>query len=170
MHDMVIPHDNLNPELQGRAQQMVFPKDLVVDDPDYKYKGQPKGMMCVHEEQGLMSMLIVVNGGKPPVGECQFCRASWETQECLTCEAQAAAAGGEEPEGTTEDVIQPGMSITCCMHKALASQQDFKDEKPLLQIVIEEASHKCHFLPKLHCELNPIEMYWGWTKTREFPF
>ena len=149
---------------------MVFPMDLAPDDPDYEYRGQPKGMRRVLEERGLMPMLIVANGGKPPVGECQFCKASRETQERLTREAQAAAAGGEEPEGTTEDVVQPGMSTTCCMRKALASQQDFKDEKPLLQIVIKEAGHKCYFLPKFHCELNPIEMYWGWTKIREFPF
>jgi len=88
---------------------MVFPMDLAPADPDYEYKGRPKGMRHVLVERGLMPMLIVANGGKPPVGECQFCKASWETQECLTHEAQAAAAGDEEPEGTTEDVVQPGM-------------------------------------------------------------
>ncbi|KIK81045.1 hypothetical protein PAXRUDRAFT_157027 [Paxillus rubicundulus Ve08.2h10] len=46
----------------------------------------------------------------------------------------------------------------------LSHQQDFKEEKPLIQIIIEEAGHKCWFLPKFHCELNPIEMYWGWVK------
>ncbi|KIM58225.1 hypothetical protein SCLCIDRAFT_98789, partial [Scleroderma citrinum Foug A] len=29
---------------------------------------------------------------------------------------------------------------------------------------IRDAGHKCVFLPKFHCELNPIEMYWGWCK------
>ena len=49
----------------------------------------------------------------------------------------------------------------------IANQQDFKDKKPLIQLIIEEAGHKCSFLPKFHCELNPIEMYWGWTKVHE---
>ncbi|TFK57758.1 hypothetical protein BDN72DRAFT_782883 [Pluteus cervinus] len=37
-------------------------------------------------------------------------------------------------------------------------------EKPLLQIVIEQAGHKCVFLPKFHCELNPIELVWAQVK------
>jgi transposase len=53
------------------------------------------------------------------------------------------------------------------MCKILENQEDFKSEKPLLQIIIEGAGHKCYFLPKFHCELNPIEMYWGWAKTHE---
>ena len=39
---------------------------------------------------------------------------------------------------------------------------------PRLQQVIEAAGHKCYFLPKFHCELNPIKMYWGWVKIRKF--
>lgn len=34
---------------------------------------------------------------------------------------------------------------------------------PSLQI-IKEAGDVCHFLPKFHPELNPIEYYWGWSK------
>ncbi|KIM64706.1 hypothetical protein SCLCIDRAFT_114552 [Scleroderma citrinum Foug A] len=46
----------------------------------------------------------------------------------------------------------------------LSHQQDFKDERPLIQTIIEGAGHRCWFLPKFHCKLNPIEMYWEWVK------
>jgi len=41
----------------------------------------------------------------------------------------------------------------------LQFQANFKVEKSLLQITLEEAGHKCYFLPKFPCELNPLEMY-----------
>ena len=59
-------------------------------------------------------------------------------------------------------------SKDCCMQHMLSMEQDFRNEKPLLQIVIERAGHKCIFLPKFHCELNPIEMVWGQGKRGEF--
>ncbi|KIJ39674.1 hypothetical protein M422DRAFT_136398, partial [Sphaerobolus stellatus SS14] len=55
-------------------------------------------------------------------------------------------------------------SNTCCMTQALAQQQDFLNEKPQIQTFIERKGHICIFLPKFHCEHNPIEMYWEWTK------
>ena len=163
MPDTIIPLNNPHPDLHGKPQQMVFPTDLLPNDPNFPYRGQPKGMRQILDERGLILVLAAANGGKYPVGECQFCKASRETQEHLTHEAQAVVAG-DEPDGTADDVMQPGTSSTCCMRKCLASELDFQAEKPLLQITIENAGHKCYFLPKFHCELNPIEMYWGWTK------
>ena len=38
-------------------------------------------------------------------------------------------------------------------------------------MVIEKAGHKCLFLPKFHCELNPIKMVWDQAKQHEyFPY
>ena len=40
-----------------------------------------------------------------------------------------------------------------------ASQQgEFKNQSFMLQTLIKEHGHECIFLPKFHCELNPIEM------------
>jgi hypothetical protein len=33
-------------------------------------------------------------------------------------------------------------------------------------MLIKEQGHKCVFIPKFHCELNSIEMYWGYLKAR----
>ena len=169
MRDTVIPMDNPHPELRGQPQTMVFQSDLLLHHPDFDLRGQAKGMHRVLEERGLISVLQVANGGKA-VGECQTCKLSREAQEWLRREAQATAEGGEEPGESRLDVVQESLQTDCCMRKMLANQQDFKEEKPLIQVIIEGASHKCWFLPKFHCELNLIEMYWGWMKACECPF
>lgn len=168
MHDTFIPHDNLNPTLRGAHQTMVFAPNLPKDHPDYEFRGQAKGMYRVLEERGLISVLEQANEGKV-VGECRTCKLSREAQERLHREMQGAADAGEDPaEELGRDVVAIVSNRTdCCMRKLLANQQDFRDEKPLIQTIIEQAGHKCWFLPKFHCELNPIEMYWGWAKARE---
>ena len=58
----------------------------------------------------------------------------------------------------------------CCARHILAAQEDFLNQKPILQEVIESLGHKVIFYPKFHCELNYIEMYWGAAKryTRQY--
>lgn len=34
-------------------------------------------------------------------------------------------------------------------------------------MIIEDGGHICLFLPKFHCELNPIEIYWAYIKQGE---
>ncbi|KIK82077.1 hypothetical protein PAXRUDRAFT_77717, partial [Paxillus rubicundulus Ve08.2h10] len=46
----------------------------------------------------------------------------------------------------------------------LSQQDDFINQVSVLETFINKAGHLCIFLPKFHCELNPIEMYWGWCK------
>lgn len=166
MRDTYIPMDNPNPALCGKPQAMVYPSDLPPDHPDFALHGKAKGMQRILEERGLMSALQVANGGRA-VGECQTCKLSHEAQEQLRREAQASMQGGDElPEGQL-NIVQESLRTDCCMRKMLANQHDFKEEKPLIQSIIEDAGHRCWFLPKFHCELNPIEMYWGWMKARE---
>lgn len=81
-------------------------------------------------------------------------------------------------------------STNCCMARLLSQQDDFKHQESMLEVLIRKAGHECIFLPKFHCELNPIEMvchplycwldyslktiffqfrfhqYWGWAKYR----
>jgi transposase len=53
------------------------------------------------------------------------------------------------------------------MYKVMSLQDDFVNEKPQLQHDLEARGHVCLFLPKFHCELNPIELVWGYAKYRE---
>jgi hypothetical protein len=55
--------------------------------------------------------------------------------------------------------VCPADSIqSCCMARVLSQQDDFAHQMSMLEQVITEAGHLCIFLPKFHCELNPIEM------------
>jgi hypothetical protein len=54
--------------------------------------------------------------------------------------------------------ICPFESSNCCMARVLSQQEDFVNQTSMLEQVITEAGHLCMFLPKFHCELNPIEM------------
>jgi len=44
MHPTYIPMDNPNPALRGVLQLMVFPEELSPCDPNFEYRGKPKGM------------------------------------------------------------------------------------------------------------------------------
>ena len=48
----------------------------------------------------------------------------------------------------------------CCMARLLSKQDDFCLQESLLEQKIKSRQHLCTFLPKFHCELNPIEMVW----------
>ena len=81
--------------------------------------------------------------------------------------------------------VCPWENANCCMACLLSKQDDFANQPSMLEALIKDAGHKCIFLPKFHCELNPIEMvcfffetiqcptfigsvckYWGWCKYR----
>ena len=49
-----------------------------------------------------------------------------------------------------------------------SESQGLREQESAIASVIKGRGHKCLFLPKFHCELNPgpIEMYWGYGKTR----
>jgi len=48
--------------------------------------------------------------------------------------------------------------------KVMKGCLDIMFEKSELQLMIESRGHICEFLPKFHCELNPIERVWGRSK------
>ena len=53
---------------------------------------------------------------------------------------------------------------TCCARRVLASQPDFVAQRSMLEETAELLGARVIFLPKFHCELNPIEYLWGYAK------
>ena len=50
------------------------------------------------------------------------------------------------------------------MREILRSHPDFKNEKNRIERLLTEHGHIAYFLPKYHCELNPIERVWAQAK------
>jgi hypothetical protein len=57
--------------------------------------------------------------------------------------------------------VCPFESKNCCMARLLSQQDDFVNQESMLETLIKKSGHLCIFLPKFHCELNPIEMVSG---------
>jgi hypothetical protein len=52
------------------------------------------------------------------------------------------------------------------MRVELQTHEDFKQVKTIIEEKIESKGHMCIFLPKFHCELNPIERAWCLAKKK----
>ena len=50
------------------------------------------------------------------------------------------------------------------MQAKLQEMHDFKYEKTKLEALLTEHGYKGIFIPKFHCELNPIERVWAQSK------
>ena len=75
---------------------------------------------------------------------------------------------GGIPKGMKQVLEERGID-TCgmtaaCMKEVLGSHSDFKDQKSKVEILLNSKGHLAYFLPKFHCDLNPIERVWGQSK------
>jgi len=171
LHDTVIPLNNPppkpgRPNTRGLTQTMVYP----LDHPDVELWGKPKGMKAVlQERESVWDELEFRCKRKAPVGKCSACTKSQVKKDAEQWVAQAEAMGAEDTM-TDANCTQAEESETisaarwCCISRVLSLQEDFVEEKPLLQHYLKGQGHVCMFLPKFHCELNPIEMLWGYAK------
>ena len=168
MRDTIIPGTNI-------TQSMVFSANYQGNSKDgTSLAGKPKGMEQVLQERGLLACLEQEHGSHL-VGVCKQCKMSQAKREKILADRKAhrdevegsGIQGLEMQEVDVVDDVDLERSTSCCMQRTLSLQEDFLQEKPLIQLVIEKAGHKCLFLPKFHCELNPIEMVWGLMKRCE---
>ncbi|EGO18931.1 hypothetical protein SERLADRAFT_443479 [Serpula lacrymans var. lacrymans S7.9] len=169
----IIPLNNPPPlpgkdDTRGRPQSMVFP----ADHPNEELRNKPKGMQVVlQEHESVWDELMKRSKAGKPVGKCKECKMSEVKKDAARRVAEAEAMGQEDavPEDDVAQADQPDIqpvSDWCCMYRVLSLQDDFANEKPMLQKYIEGRGHICMYLPKFHCELNPIEMLWGFMKYR----
>ncbi|POW17050.1 hypothetical protein PSTT_00862 [Puccinia striiformis] len=178
-------HPGCQEGLRGQPQSMCFPTDYEVQS----LAGQPKGIQQVLAERGLFQYYCGAQNDAqlPPLRlKCKQCSASGAVKDAearaRNAVKQAEARGysidqescfREELGTTTSASALPLKLKDCCWSQIMANQSDFLAERPLLQTIIKEAGHVCLFLPKFHCELNPIELLWAYIKADKatgFPF
>jgi hypothetical protein len=62
--------------------------------------------------------------------------------------------------------VSDGCRSTCCCWRMLYTEPDFVGAKFLIKEICCNRGFGVLFLPKFHCELNPIEQCWGHAKQR----
>jgi len=176
MRDTVIPLTNPPPK-PGQLDTRGMPQKLVYPDthPDLQLRGKPKGMKAVLQERESVWQELSLQCRRKVVGKCKSCQKSQAKKDAERRVAAAEAMGQEDTLSDNdisqaEEVETAPESEWCCMYRVLSLQEDFVTEKPMIQHYIESSGHVCMFLPKFHCELNPIELLWGYPKYREFYF
>ena len=174
LHDTMIPLSNPDPapgedDTCRQVQKMCFPDDYIKPE----LRGQPKGIKVILQERKSVWDKYMMECKKRNSKVMRKCVSYAKSQTHKDTERRIifAEAAGEDDPSHAEDVIG-AHSVTpptsddewCCMQHVLLLQEDFRTEKPLVQTLIEHAGHLCLFLPQFHCELNPIEMLWGYGK------
>lgn len=59
---------------------------------------------------------------------------------------------------------RPVVNYKCCARYVLSQQPDFHEQDPWLVEGCKRNDLSIMFYPRYHCELNPIEMIWGYVK------
>ena len=81
-------------------------------------------------------------------------------QKLVTEEGQA--------KGLRMVLIERGVDVSSMkkedMVSVLYQHEDFINEKSAVESYLLSRGHHCLFIPKYHCELNPIERVWGHAK------
>ena len=68
-------------------------------------------------------------------------------------------------DGWIKSVLNGWIENACCATYVLSQEPDFKEQKEWLSEIVEASGFQIIFFPKYHCELNFIEMIWGWIKS-----
>ena len=96
-----------------------------------------KGVRTILQERGLFHNRL---GNPNLILECQSCK--------LVGNREASVA----------------RNMACCAKAVLSREEDFAEQREWLEETVDNLGFKIIFYPKYHCELNYIELVWGWIK------
>jgi transposase len=105
--------------------------------------GRQKGCKTILFERGKHKN----DQGHDLLFQCNFCRSKISDRE------------------RAEGISEGWLSHKCCLSYVLSNEEDFLAQEEWLTEVVHEAGFSIIFYPKYHCELNFIEMIWGWVKS-----
>jgi hypothetical protein len=125
-----------NIQMTGASFADGTPQDLYFPPDAQKHAGKFKGMAVILEERRKKGDLGVIS-------ELELKK---KNAECTKFKCTNLNSG------------------TCCMRRMLFNQPNFAAVKSCLEDMCAEFHCAVLFLPKFHCELNPIEMVWGYAK------
>jgi hypothetical protein len=100
-----------------------------------------------------VKQILIERGNKHKNDQCHVLNL-----QCNWCKGKVTNA--ERQKGIEEGYI----NRKCCMSYVLANEPDFLAQEEWLTQVVHVAGFEIIFYPKYHCELNYIEMIWGWAK------
>ena len=114
---------------------------------------------CAYKEVSLNARRMNVNpGGAQP----RMCDTIWDGQP------QTMILPDGRPKGMKLVLEERGIDTdrmrAADMRLVLGNHEDFKFEKTALEYLLRDNDQRMLFIPKFHCELNPIERVWGETK------
>ena len=128
------------PDIHGQPQDMSYPDD----HPDPSLQGEAK--MVLQERVLVWDKTVEMNGRKVPAGKCWFCKKSQVTKDAERRIAEAEALDQEDTvtEEDLADACNPVDKLSsdwCCLYWVLSLQDNFTNEKPMIQHYIEEWGH-----------------------------
>lgn len=155
-----------------------------------KYVGKPKGIRIILHERGIWQeyeTLMKERGERPLKLTCDKCSGKAAKEAMMEARRKLLAAeitsayydedldddeDGNDTNASAHSAI-PGAQPSdqrlldgCCWTNLMRMQPDFQSERPKIVEIIREGGHEVIFLPKFHCELNPIEMVWSVIKKK----
>ena len=159
---------------RGKVQRLVFGDgDILLFD----YQGQKAGTkitvdnelygLAKGSKQVCLERDLPIHAGRTQSGKQKYlrhcCKPIKKTADELF-EDEMKRAQGRAHEIETKIKHTGSRAAPCCCVHALSLCEDFKNQKNSVEEAIEDAGHRCCFLPKFHPELNYIERFWGHVK------